>query len=215
MLVDLRRASFDEFLAAIFDRPLPAAEGEPEWYFASGVDLATDPRHQIALFTQLFRAPRVLLDRYSVPQIEQGFWMFGGAMADYFLWHLWAPEVPWDERAACIAAIETVYAELFAARPFDTIDYMLPDLLADGYSHGTRRREDSEDRRVQDALLALFARLLERPDYMPSQYAGLHGLGHLRHPDGPQVIERFLAAHPDLNAEQAYYARQAAAGEVL
>jgi hypothetical protein len=92
---------------------------------------------------------------------------------------------------------------------------MIPDLLADWYGFGWRKpATNDEDRLVQEALLHVFGRLLASD--APSQWrAGLHGFGHLAHPDGGEIIKRFLAAHPDLDDEEREYAQRAIVGAVL
>jgi hypothetical protein len=216
MEIDLRSATYDEFVRAIFDHPVEAGgDADNAWYWSSHARFLVDPSRQVRHLTRLFENAGQLRTEFSVPQIEQGLWLVAAAASERFIQYLWSADVPWSERERCIAAMATLYSECLSVETFETIDYMWPDLLADTYSYDFRAPStDIEDRRVQDALLVLFTKLLGFPDYA-TQYAGLHGLGHLAHPEGPRVINEYIAAHPNLEEEQRQYAEQAAAGDVL
>jgi hypothetical protein len=216
MQIDLYDASFDAFLSAVFDHPAPA-EGEDanKWYWDSDAEFVVDPARQVAHLTRLFQESAALGKRFSRAQLEQGFWLIAGAASEYFVEHLWNSAVPWQERAACVEAMERLYADCLATGGFETIDYMWSGLIADPYDYGVRApAENPEDARMQQALLELFDRLLRHPEPI-CHYAALHGLGHLRHPDGPRAIADYLARHPELTPEQRQYAENAMAGDVL
>jgi len=194
---DLRRASFEEWLDAVFDHP-PRAEPpnvNSAWYWVSDVEFTVDPGRQVRYLTQMFEQPEVLAQRYSAEQIEEGFWfMFGAAGYSWFLDTLWDPEVPWVAREACIRAIPTLYERLFPPDDnADGIPWMLWDLLAFGYDCGNRDpAKNEEDRRVQDAMLEAMRMMLLRPSSPAAQHAALHGLFHLNHADGPGLIRTYL-----------------------
>lgn len=215
MQIDLRHATFDGFLTAVFDHPAPGnAEGVNPWYWESEADFLVDPARQVAHLTQLFRSAGALRQRFSTAQLEQGFWVMGSAASEQFVEQLWNPAVPWSDRAVCVAAMEQLYADCFTVATFESVDYMWPDFLAHGYDFGTRDPGvNADDARMQQALFDLFTRLLERPEPI-CHYAGLHGLGHLRHPGGPRAIAAYLAAHPELTPEQRRYAESAMAGAI-
>lgn len=69
-------------------------------------------------------------------------------------------------------------------------------------------------RRVRGALLNVFRRLLDHPAPV-AQYAALHGLGHLRSKQRVTVIDQYLAARPDMDANQREYALDARSGTLL
>jgi hypothetical protein len=217
MQIDHREASFEELLRFVFDRP-PPIDGELNaWWFRSHDDLLVDPRRQIAHLTRLFGDPSVLRPRYTDAQIEQGLWFLFSAAPEYYVKFLWSPEVPWPERENCLLALPTLYDRLLADGTIwpTEIDHMIPDLLADWYGFGWRKpATNEEDRRVQETLLHVFARLLASK--APSQWrAGFHGLGHLAHPKGADIIKTFLAAHPELEGADRDYAERAMVGAVL
>ncbi len=211
MLIDLRKARLEDLIGFVFQHPV----AEPEWYFTEDFEVEYDPETQVRLLTQLFSTPAVLSERFSPEQIEQGLWFIFNRNEPCFTELLWTSEVAWPRRDACIAAIYHLYADLFPRTKVETIDYMITDLLADGYGHGLRDPAgNAEDRRVQEALLQLFQRLLGQPD-PTSQYAGLHGLGHLAHPEGSRAIRTYLDRNPGLSVKLRQYASEAIAGDVL
>lgn len=127
--------------------------------------------------------------------------------------------MPWDERHACIRALPELYAgllEVMEEREDDrgSAMYMLPDFLAFPYDLGSRSRDHEGDRQVQDALLDAFIRML-RSRSPATWVAALHGLGHLKHPDGPAVIRAFLRTHPHLEDGLRSYAERAMEGDIL
>src|SRR6266513_2700999 len=161
MLIDLRKARLEELIGFVFRHPVV----EPEWYFTEDFEVEYDPEIQVHLLTQLLSAPTVLSESFSAEQIEQGLWFIFNRNEPYFTELLWTSGIPWPRRDACIAAIYHLYTDLFPRITVKTIDYMIPDLLADGYGHGLRDpARNAEDRRVQEALLHLFQRLLSHPD---------------------------------------------------
>jgi hypothetical protein len=216
MQIDLRDAGYDTFVSAVFDHPPPAeGGGANDWFWDSEAEFIVDPGRQIAHLTRLFRSMETLRERFTVPQIEQGFWVMGSAADEEFIELLWSPAVPWPERAVCVAAMEQLYAGGFAREGFETIDYMWTDFLAHGYGYDRRRpAENPEDTRMQQALFGLFERLLRHTEWI-CQYAALHGLGHLHHPAAPSLIEGYLESNPGLDAELREYARHVMTGDVL
>jgi hypothetical protein len=89
---------------------------------------------------------------------------------------------------------------------------MAPELLL---SASWLSRSDPRDgAAIRNAFLDTFRRLLTHPAPV-AQYAALHGLGHLEHDLRPQVIDAYIARHPDLPAAQREYSERARSGEVL
>jgi hypothetical protein len=226
MLIDLRSATLPELVDAIFDHEVaPRPERDP-WYYDYEVDFAVEPVRQMILLADLFRHAATALARFSPGQVGQGFWcMLGGVHMEHFTGHIWNPDIPFALRAAVIDSIYDLYDGLIASAPFEpidfgspdwparrfqTIDYMIPDLVLTAW-----HREDADDRvRVREAFLELFERLLDHPAPV-ARYAALHGLGHLEHDGRAAIIDAYLDAHPDITADVRTYALAARRGEVL
>lgn len=194
---DLRRAGFEDWLDAVFDHPPRAdpSDIDSAWYWRAVVELTVDPARQIRYLTKLFEHPEVLAQRYSAAQIEEGFWfMFGAAGTEWFLRPLWDPEVPWVAREACIRAVPRLYDGHFPPDGgSEGMSWMLWDLLAFGYdcgNHDPARNE--EDRRVQESMFEALREMLVRSKSPAAQEAALHGLFHLKHAGGPDLIRSYL-----------------------
>jgi hypothetical protein len=197
LVVDLRDASFDQWLGFVFDHE-PLEEGQDSgdaWYWTSEVELAVQPARQVAHLLRLFERPDVLLSRFTEPQIEQGFWfMFSAGGTDWFLTPLWDPNVPWAAREACIRAIPSLYERLFDSdEEGEGVAWMLWDFLAFGYDCGNRDPSRSEeDKRVQEAMLEAMSEMLLGSSSAMAQRAALHGLFHLQHRSGSALIQTYL-----------------------
>lgn len=194
---DLRQASFDEWLDAVFDHPprIDPTDVDSAWYWIADVELAVDPGRQVRYLKQLFEQPEVLTRRYSPEQVEEGFWfMFGAGGNEWFRDTLWNPEVPWAAREDCIKAVPVLYERLFLPDgDADGMAWMLWDLLAFGYDCGNKDPTKSEDdRRVQDAMFEAMREMLMRSSLPVAQRAALHGLFHLKHASGPGLIRTYL-----------------------
>jgi hypothetical protein len=209
---DLRGVSYDEWLAFVFDHPVPPV-GEKEWYFQADLEIEADAGRQVAFLARLFLEPNVVAGRYTPGQIEQGLWfLFGWGGREWFRDALWDPSVPWKARRGCIDALPELYARLFRGCPLDTIPFMLPDLLADEYGFGFRHPDtDKEDRRVQRALFAAFRRMLDSR-HPGTQEAALHGLHHLTHPVGKEAIRTWLDSQSRLSRGVRRYAENVLVG---
>lgn len=222
-IIDLRDATDEQLAAFAFDRPV-ADESGKEWWWGEELehaDIALDPWRVVAFLTRLFREPWSLLDRFSAAEVNQGFWfLIGGHAEPGFRESLWSADVVWSARAACIAALPSIYAELWVPLGFREPDadlgagFMIPDWLASDYDHGARTRAKVEDRRVQDALLSAFRAMLRADDH-DTRKAGLHGIFHLVHPDGNAAVREFLEANPALDPDLRKYAENGLAGRWL
>lgn len=220
LVADLRNASFDEWLNAVFNHAARAGrrrDVHKAWYMSQDVEFIVDPARQIRFLTQLFEAPEILPQRYSTEQIEEGFWfMFSAIGKEWFRDALWNSEVPWAAREACIQAVPTLYERLFTREEdADGVAWMLWDLIAFDYDCGNRDPAASEeDRRVQDAMLDAMRRMLLGSDSSLAQSAALHGLFHLNHRNGPELIRHYLKSRR-IGLELRSYAQNVLAGRAL
>lgn len=191
--VDLTRATFEEFLAFIFDHDTVEDDraAKPEWYFRNDLDVAIDPHRQVELLARLFRQADAHLPRYTPTQIEQGFWFMFLAGAEWFMDPLWDPSIPWREREGCILAIPDLYDKLFEHQAVGEAPYMLLDLLAHGFWEGRAVERAGEDDRVRQALFEA-CRAMLKSSSPETQRAALHGLFHLDHPEGAATIRGWL-----------------------
>ena len=210
MSIDLRRASYEEFVTFVFDHePTPEDDVDNLWYWTLEDDVEIDPRRAIEHLTRVCEQSAALLEHYTVPQIAQGInYLFGAGNRDGFLDLLWNPELPWPARYRCIRAIPQLYTQVFEADPEGAggLPFMLWDAIAYGYYSGTHDPvTNPEDARVQEAMFEALTAMLASND--PDTLAGaIHGLGHLRHPQSNQAIRDLLSSDRDLDSELRAYA---------
>jgi hypothetical protein len=226
VVIRLRDATIESFVRGVFDHEMPE-EGSKPWYFPFDVSFETDERRQLDFLAELFGNARALLADYSPDFVCQGLWcMMGGVHFESFTGLVWDPALPLDKRRAVIQSVYDLYDQLLGAYPYESvdfrhpdedrrfngIDYMVPDLLLSGQT--TRGEVDADEVAVRAEFLDLFTRLLEHPAPV-AQYAALHGLGHLEHPERAATIDRYLAARSWMDHDQREYALAARRGEVL
>jgi hypothetical protein len=227
MIIDLTRASLEQFIDTIFDarRESSRSDGEGD---SDDIEYQVDPARQVVLLTDLFRRSFMLPVRFSATRIERGLWhVMGAVYFESFTAHIWNPGVSRVDRVRLVESVQELYDGLLARAPyenmdfrhpdglqrrFETIDYMVPDLLLSGAGYWGDDPGDAAG--IRDAFLATFARLLEHPSPV-AQYAGLHGLGHLKHERRSQVIGAYLERHPHLPPAQRGYAARAQRGDIL
>jgi hypothetical protein len=210
--IDATNYSFEDFVDLHFNREF-AQNVDQEWYW--NADMTFAPQKFCAYYTQLYRAPEILIARFSKVQLEEGFWgMISGT--DWSLPQLlWEPEIPFSPREECVRAMFDLFKRFFANDPLDTSCHMWWDALCYDWECENRLREiGGEDRQVQDVMFESLSAIL----YLESQHrqmAALHGLGHLHHPETQTFIDKYIADHPSLTAEQREYALSAAKFEVM
>jgi hypothetical protein len=225
VVITLRDATIESFVRDIFDHETPE-EGRKPWYYPHDVSFEIDERHQLDLLAELFGNARALLD-FSSGEVVQGLWcMMGGVHYESFTGLVWNPALPLDQRRAVIQSVYALYDQLLGAYPYESVDFrhpdddrrfngidtMVPDLLLS--EPWIRDRSETDHASIRTAFLELFARLLEHQAPV-AQYAALHGLGHLEHPDRGATIDRYLTANPWMDPDQRDYALAARRGDVL
>jgi len=210
---DIRDASFEDFLVFLFAHDV-APSPENLWYRRAEVDY--DPQRIASYYIRLFSAPRVLRDRFSAAELEQGFWAIQTGLRECSVRDLiWDRTVPLEIREECVRSMADLYAQLFVDEPIDTSSNMWWDSLAYDWHSGNRAREKGgEDRLMQDVMFATLGKILELP-VESCQKAALHGLGHLHHPDTHELVQTYLARNPMIAPNLREYALAAAEFRVL
>jgi hypothetical protein len=213
MIVDLRGASFDEFVECVFDHP--AVDDRHSWFYDADAacGIAWDAPLQIEHLTRLFDDPAQAVGHLDPAQIELGFWFIASAEPEGFIEQLWNPAVPLSDRTTCARLIPRVYSNLFIPRSLDDITWMFGDFLVkDVCDFKTRQRFAATDvHGMCDVFLDVFERVLSLPDER-AWYGALHGLGHLRHEAGDAVVRRFLAREPAISDKLRSYAEDVIRG---
>jgi hypothetical protein len=212
--VDLRRASYDEFLTFVFDHSSSAADRRRakqsgDWYHHVNVRFRPTAvaRHYVRLFTE----PKGWAERYDDRQLERGFWAINGYGLECGVSKvIWMESVRFEVRADVVRSMFHLFERFFLAEQLESWPFMWWDTLAYDWSIGHRSRaRGGEDRQMQDVMFETLEQILWLPSGETRQ-AALHGLGHLRHPRTPALIQRWLRKHGKDDPLLAKYAREAA-----
>jgi hypothetical protein len=202
---DLRNITLDQFVQYVF------VDAQDEgWDWEATI---FDASEFAKLYTELFSDPTFLLDRFKLEQLERGFWEIqGGCMEGNAAEIIYDTEVPFELRQLFIESMYSLYDKFFAMPTLPMACEMWWDGIAYGYCCGNYSRENEDQRQIQDVMFATLCRILALSSE-PCQYAALHGLGHLWHPDTKQVIEQFLKTHKSF--ENRDYARACITGNIM
>lgn len=212
---DLCNCSFDEFIAYIFDHPIPESEDVESWYWSDDLDVTYAPVKLVEFYTELFKNPQILSEKYSDEQLEQGFTamrscLMPGAISEV----LWEEEVPASMREECVRAMFFLYKGLFAVKPLHTSCFMWWDSFTDDYSITQVHSETSEGPSIQNVMFDVLCQTLKL-DSEICQHGALHGLGHLRHPGTEATIRAWMASKPDLDQQSSDFAEECIVGNMV
>jgi len=219
---DLRGMSFEAFLDLLFEHPVADKnKKEKEWYWNLDVNrwIDMDRAHVAALYVELFSRSGELLTCYSKDKLEQGLWFIMGASSLDFA----AGELLRDEglemglKEKMIESMYFLYEKLFYSETLEGNScYMWWDVFARDYAFpGSRDPANAEsEERIQTAMFRTLVKILALDSDL-CQYAALHGMNHLRHPDTEKAVQDFLKKNRHLTADQIDYAKKCITGDVL
>lgn len=220
---------YERWVAHVFDHPVE----ETHWcshvgdeFFQVWDEYANPPR-TLEYLTCLFRSPEFLIGKYSHAQIDQGLhFIVDNSFSDH-MFAIRNESLPWNDRAACILAMSTLYSDLMAPVYGDHLGhlqqgdegpertnsacYMWWDVIP---LYGSLEHPDID--RMNDAVLQVFRETLRLRSEACLESV-LHGCGHW-HMDLPDRIEaivrNFLQSRQDISPALREYAEAAAYGAV-
>jgi hypothetical protein len=199
----------------------PPTTEEPEGWQVGIEFTVSDPARLVSHFAQMCREFVALAEQFSLPQLNQGLWflllsdvMFGEFLAD--------EGIPLVARLDCVRSILVPFRDFVALSEVEVLEncfYMWWDLLASAFwsaqlwdlkenelmesmleGNGAERMDNIEinfsdlnedGRAVLDAMLETLLAIVQLDDER-TVYYGLHGLGHLRHPEGSEWLQRYI-----------------------
>ena len=213
--LDLSLLPYDEWVAFFFDRPVMKEDEDDDDLFRPRPTPWDDYDIELDIFTE---RPAVLVEHvrrlclefgtlprtHSWSQIDQGVWgvlMLPCECSN----HIVSDKVPLALRLSCIQAMYHVFADAVATLPkgvpMETCFFMWWDIIAGAFfmehghwSHEVFHPEREDVRQVHDVILDTLVRILALEDRR-CQGAALHGLGHLHHPQGAEIVQKFIDVH--------------------
>jgi hypothetical protein len=211
---DINGISFDEFVQFIFARPVPVNEKAEPWYWH--IETIFEPKEIVDHYIGLFNRPEFLLTKFVKAELEQGFWAIQSCNLDCAVAQvIWRSELPFAIRERCVRSMFHLFEKFFSTEPLETSAHMWWDSLCYDWHCGNRSRANGgEDESMQDVMFETLGKILALSSPR-CQGDALHGLGHLHHPGTEELIARYLASHPGINAETKEYALAAAKFQVM
>ena len=208
----LDQLGYAEWVEFIFNHPAAAKDAE-RWYCCdeAGAFYFKDSPLFLRRCTLLFQEADLLLSRYSIEQIKQGFWCLitGFELCDL----LEDAAIDFKLRSNCISVIEDLYRRLFRRPGFEKIAFTYWDPLTYSFSAQGGRVYDLDHKNIQNVMFDTLSRMLSHRDRI-TVLAALRGLGHLRHERGVATIRDFLNHRTDLSAADQAYAMARARGDL-
>jgi hypothetical protein len=222
----IKEASFDEWLAHLFDRP-ECDPGE-HWAFGEREPDWDAPQELTAEFlARTYEDPDHWMSRFSPAQIAAGLEYTWNSAFSNVGFALRAESVPWPLRQRAIRALEPLYQRCFARlctpglshlnecldNPVNGVCYMYWDVCPFyGQPQNPENREmDDECLRVMEATVQM--------DHDACRESALHGLGHwaMHYPSrvAASIEEGRKPLRGRLRPELLQYAKAAACGCVL
>ncbi len=129
---------------------------------------------------------------------------------------IWRGAISIGAKEKLVSSMYYLYRDLFSREPLGDACEMFWDGIA--YEINPMRRVDTinntEHRRIQNAMFETLTKILKL-DERHCQFAALHGLNHVFHPDTDAVIKRFVQSRPDLTDREVEYATACANGRAL
>ena len=215
---NISSSSFEEFIFFLFDHNVieaPEKEVDPEpWYYHAEVEF--NPVLIARYYIRLFKEPEFLLSKYSLDKLEQGFWAIQSSNIECAVTEvIWDENIPFDTRKECVKSMYCLYKKLFLKESLDTSVNMWWDSLAYDWCCGNRSRGNGgEDKEMQDVMFETLTNILNLKSDT-CQFAALHGLGHLMHPETENLIKDLVSKNVITNNELKEYAKDAADFDVM
>jgi len=196
--INISLMPYDEWLTFVFDRSVPKDRLKgSDWYWEFRFDVS-DPSQLVEHVTRLCNEFPQLIERYTLPQIDQGIWFILGPAVD-FGQYLRDEQVSLDARRSCIRSMYRVFADFVSksdVEEMETSFWMWWDLLLEGFYFSDTEHFDEDAQEIETTTLETLSMILQLDDLRTQEYA-LHGLGHLKHEKARQIVAQYIEEHGD------------------
>ena len=140
---EITKATFDEWLAHVFDHPPQEGQKNSWWWDEDAVDWNVPPSDTVAFLTRTFEEAASTLKPYTDAQVAEGLWYIGGGHCSGIGSSLIDESIPLPLRKEAIKSIQNLYSNCFAVRcssllshlnktldpPLNTVCYMWWDVF--------------------------------------------------------------------------------------
>ena len=210
-LISLDSMPFDEWVRFVFHHPVDPME-EKQWFFSETINkyFVLDKAQLLRRITTALKESQSLFASLSSEQIIQGLDCLEYGL-DWPGLLLDENEIPFSEKAECLAAAEILYLNTFRNKAFETTAFMFWDILAYEFHLDPIGPKNASQVAVQEAMLEVLSRILDM-DHRICFVSALHGLGHLHHPQGAETIRKALSKRTDLLEGDLEYAENCISG---
>lgn len=170
----------------------------------------------LVFYTELLQQSDNLYNKFEIEQLDK-ILKFVFSDYNYGLESLiYDSRLSFKIRSAVIVSIYELFAKLFIHDPVEHHRYMLWDGLAFKYTAKsfTYYFDELDKVPLQNVMFATLLQILDL-DLKDCQFAALHGLNHLKHPDTELEIRKFIAKHDDLSTEDIEFAEACITGDMM
>lgn len=212
--MDKNLTNFTEWLDWIFARKV----SKPIWFFEKYVNYTASSETTLKHLIGLFNNPEQLLEKYSLEQIQQGFWVIAGA-GGIMSAALTDDRPSLNDKVNCIYEMENVFLKIFSEYPMDDVCYIWWDdltILTSDFEDGTSviPTDVVNAKAIRESIFEVLSKIIFIP-VERCQVSALHALGHLQHPDKKKLIFKYLNSGLEISDETREYSRSCIAGDVL
>lgn len=175
-----------------------------------------NPTRLLAFYQQFFEQSRTLLDEYTPKQLDKILQFIFGHYHYGVNSLIYDSRIAFVSRQAVIQAIYNLYTKLFIHDPIEYHRYMLWDDLAFNYTVDSFAYYFKEEEKtlLQNVMFETLGKILNIKN-KDCQFAALHGLNHLRHPETESLIRQYMASHDDLTEDDIEFAEACITGTMM
>lgn len=173
MAFDLTNSTYEEWIDFVFDHPVN--EFASAWYQGREWEYSCSADVVVQYLTRLFKNPNQLVHKFSMEQIEQGFWFIPSMQG--FLRYILSKDVSFSQRKECIESIELLFKELFCThKQLKLSCYMWWDSVFSYCALDTKNL--SNEMNALDQVSQTISNILKF-ECLSAKESALHGVEHL------------------------------------
>lgn len=217
--LDLDKAQYHDFVDFISHANIQLEftdSPEDSMFRAARNWIEGNPERLLSFYQQYFEQSDRLLEQHSTQQLDN---ILRFILSHY---HYGIKALTYDSRLnfasrqAVVQAIYDLYAKLLIDDPIEYHRHMLWDDLAFSYTTDSFAYyfKEEEQRPLQDVMFETLAKILHI-DNKDCQFAALHGLNHLHHPETEVLIRQYMASHDELTEDDIEFAEACITGTMM